>query len=76
MKPYIRNPDYWHIVRNCVLTQAQIWSRGSEARALAEMALGEDWLQVLMDHAPAGQHISPGECALIIVKNFLLGSYE
>lgn len=73
MKTYIRNGDYWHVVRNCVLAHAQMWSRGSEGRALLEMALSDDWLQLLMDHSPASQHVAPAECAAVIVRNFLLG---
>jgi hypothetical protein len=35
------------------------------------LALADDWLFELMNYAPAGEHITPDECAAIIIRNFL-----
>ena len=72
MKTYERDARYWEDVRMHVLTQAQAWGRGSEGRTLLAMAQGEDWQETLSLFAPAGPHIPPADCAVVIIRNILL----
>jgi hypothetical protein len=58
-----RNKRYWTEVRNHLISHA----RGRVLR----LALEDDWLFEVMNYAPAGEHITPAECAAIIIRNFL-----
>ena len=72
MKIYERDHHYWLMVRLHILQLGSAWTKGSEGQALMGVALSSDWQQILMDHAPASEHISPRDCAGVVIRNLLL----
>jgi hypothetical protein len=36
------------------------------------IALADNWQETLMDYAPASEHLSPADCAALIIRNILL----
>jgi hypothetical protein len=72
MKTYHRTARYWEEVRTHFIHRAEMWSRGSEGRTLLNIALADNWQETLMDYAPASEHLSPADCAAIIIRNILL----
>lgn len=72
MKTYARNARYWEDVRLHVIMRAEAWSRGSEGRTLLELATSDDWQESFNSFAPAGEHIPPADCAVVIIRNILL----
>lgn len=71
MKTYIRNARFWEQARFCFLGRAQLWSKGSESRAMIELAHSEDWDQFARDNAPASRKTSPQDLAVLLLNRFL-----
>lgn len=71
MKTYIRNERFWHATRHALAMRAQLWSKGSEAAALIAIAQAENWEETFKEYAPEGKHISPEQCAAILIYRLL-----
>jgi hypothetical protein len=71
MKTYTRNARFWEQTQIAFLHRAQLWAKGSEARALIEVAQSEDWLETFTEYAPASERVSPEECAAVIFYKLL-----
>jgi hypothetical protein len=71
MKIYQRNIRFWEQVHAAFLLRANLWSRGSEARALIEIAQSDDWLEIFTDRAPASRRLSPEDVAQILIYKLL-----
>jgi len=71
MKIYERNERFWQAVRTAIVYRAQFWSRGSEGRALIEIARGDDWQEVFQDYAPASARLSPDDVAIVLIYRLM-----
>jgi len=71
VKTYTRNARFWEQTQIAFLHRAQLWAKGSEARALIEIAQSEQWPEIASEHAPASERISPEECAAVIFYKLL-----
>jgi hypothetical protein len=68
---YTRNQRFWYATRHAFAMRADLWSKGSEAAALLAIAQAENWEETFKEYAPAGKHISPEECAAVILYRLL-----
>lgn len=72
IKIYERNEGFWEAVRTALVYRAQLWSRGSEGRALIEIARADGWQEVFQDHAPASAHLSPDDVAAVLIYRLMM----
>jgi hypothetical protein len=68
---YPRTAHFWAQVREAFLFKANIWGKGSEGRALIDIAHSDNWLEIFAKRAPASRYVPPGECAQIIIYKLL-----
>jgi hypothetical protein len=70
-KIHERNDGFWEAVRTALVYRAGLWSRGSEGRALIEIAQADDWQQVFKDYAPASPRLGPDDVAIVLIYRLM-----